>query len=405
MDHTVQSMKPDKAILSMAIGQVFTWAGLYYIFPALLLRWEQDLGWSKAELTAAITLAVFASAVAAVPAGRMIDRGLGASLMAGSALLGSAALLACSFVQQYWQFLLLWSVIGISLAGCLYEPCFAIVTRARGPRAKQSIVLITLIAGFAGAVSFPSAHLLAETFDWRVTLRVSSLAVALIGAPLLWTGARMLESGADAARTKTPAATSAWTGSLLASPVFWLLGIGMALLAVVHGVTLHHLLPILNERGVHPEVAVFAASLIGPMQVAGRLVMVAANRHATNHGIAVATFVLMGLSILLLIGAGGTPVLLVTFVALFGGSYGIVSIIRPVIARDLLGQAGFGAKSGGLALLYLCGSASAPFVGALLWEFDGYGPVLQLLVGLSAVGLALYAAAHRIVAVTATGSS
>ena len=398
-------MKPDKAILSMAVGQVFTWAGLYYIFPALLLRWEQDLGWSKAELTAAITLAVFVSAVAAVPAGRMIDRGQGASLMAGCALLGSAALFACSFVQQYWQFLFLWSVIGVSLAGCLYEPCFAIVTRARGARAKQSIVLITLIAGFAGAVSFPSAHMLAEAFGWRTALRVAALAVALAGAPILWFGARMVESGAEAERMEPPATAHAGSVRLLASPVFWFLGIGMALLAVIHGVALHHLLPILNERGVPPEVAVFAASLIGPMQVAGRLVMVAADRHVSNHGIAVATFVLMGLSIVLLIGAGGTPAPVVTFVVFFGGSYGIVSIIRPVIARDLLGQAGFGAKSGGLALLYLCGSASAPFVGALLWEFGGYGLVLRLLVGLSVVGLALYVTAHRIVAVMAAGRS
>ena len=58
-------MRKDRAIVLMAIGQIITWAGLYYVFPALLLRWEQDLGWSKAELTAAITLAVFVSALTA----------------------------------------------------------------------------------------------------------------------------------------------------------------------------------------------------------------------------------------------------------------------------------------------------------------------------------------------------
>ncbi len=388
-------MKNDRASVLMAIGQIITWSGLYYVFPALLLRWEQDLGWSKAELTASITLAVFVSAITAPLAGRIIDRGYGAALMTGATLLGAAALFVCSFVDAHWQFLLLWAVIGVSLAGCLYEPCFAIVTRARGPRAKQAIILITLIAGFAGSISFPSAHSLAEAFGWRMTLRVFAVVVALVGAPIVWAGARMIQADAIDP-TPSDSNHSAALSGILASPVFWLLGLGFALLAVLHGVTLHHLLSILNERGVHPEVAVLAAAFIGPMQVAGRLVMVAVERHVSNHGIAASTFIFMGFAVLLLINAGAAPTLLVLFVILFGGSYGIVSIIRPVIARDLLGQTGFGAKSGGLALLYLCGSASAPFLGALIWELGGYGLVLPLLVGVALSGLILYLAANRL---------
>ncbi len=379
----------------MAAGQILTWAGLYYVFPALLLRWEQDLGWSKSGLTAAITLAVFLSALAAPLAGRLIDRGLGPHWMAGCTLVGSAALFACSFIQQGWQFLALWAVIGICLSGTLYEPCFAMVTRARGAGAKQGIILITLIAGFAGAISFPSAHTLAEAFGWRDTLRVFAVVVALLAAPLIWHAARLLEADADATARAT-AEDPRPAGGYLANPVFWFLGVGFALLAVVHGVTLHHLLSILDERRVHAEVAVLAASFIGPMQVAGRLVMVAVEKHVSHHGIAASTFIFMGLSIMLLIAAGGAPTLLVLFVILFGGSYGVVSIIRPVIARDLLGQSGFGAKSGALALLYLCGTASAPFVGALLWEIGGYGLVLPLLVGFAASGLGLYLSANRL---------
>ena len=388
-------MKRDGAILLMAAGQVCTWAGLYYVFPALLLRWEQDLGWSKAELTAAITLAVFLSALAAPLAGRLIDRGFGPMWMTGCTLLGGAALLLCSLVQHIWQFYVLWAVIGISLSGALYEPCFAMVTRARGSRAKRGIILITLIAGFAGAISFPAAHSLAEAFGWRTALQVFALVVAGAGAPIIWIATRLLEADADET-ARSEAGDQRPAGGFLGNPIFWSLGIAFSLLAVLHGVTLHHLLSILDERRVNGEVAVLAASFIGPMQVAGRLAMVAVERHVSHHGIAAATFLLLGFSILLLMVAGTAPTLLVFFVILFGGSYGIVSIIRPVIARDLLGQAGFGAKSGGLALLYLCGSASAPFAGALIWQAGGYGLVLPLLVGLATAGLVLYLLANRL---------
>ncbi len=394
-------MKLDKVILSMAVGQVFTWAGLYYVFPALLLRWEQDLGWSRSELTTAITLAVLVSALTAWPAGRLIDQGRGPQLMAGGTLLGCAALFACSFVQHYWQFVVLWGLIGVSLAGCLYEPCFAVVTRARGRQAKRAIIFITLVAGFAGAVSFTSTHLLAEAFGWRMTLRIEALAVAVLGSPILWVSAHRLEAQAVKAHRPEVAVENdprqwGWIGH----PVFWLLGVGFALLAIVHGVTLHHLLPMLHERRVPAETAVLMASLIGPMQVVGRLGMVAVERYVAHHHIAIATFVLMGLSILVLLEAGDLPARLLGFVLLFGGSYGMVSIIRPVITRDLLGQTAFGTKSGGLALLYLCGSASAPFVGSLLWEIGGYRLVLHLLTGLAGIGLVLYVAADRIVAHT-----
>jgi predicted MFS family arabinose efflux permease len=388
-------MKRDKAILLMAAGQIVTWAGLYYVFPALLLRWEQSLGWSKTELTAAITLAVFLSALAAPLAGRLIDHGLGPLWMTGCTLVGSAALFLCAYIQQSWQFLALWALIGISLSGALYEPCFAMVTRARGSRAKQGIILITLIAGFAGSISFPSAHTLAEAFGWRMTLQIFAVVVALVGAPIIWTAARLLEADADHTARTEPHDRKPARG-FLGNPVFWFLGIGFSLLAVVHGVTLHHLLSILDERRVDGEVAVLAASFIGPMQVAGRLVMVAVERHVSHHGIAAATFICMGLAVVLLMVAGGAPTLLVLFVILFGGSYGIVSIIRPVIARDLLGQAGFGAKSGALALLYLCGTASAPFAGALVWQAGGYDLVLPLLAGIAATGLVLYLVANRL---------
>ena len=131
------------------------------------------------------------------------------------------------------------------------------------------------------------------------------------------------------------------------------------------------------------------------VRLLGRLVMMAAERRVSIHGIAITCFVLMAVSIAFLIVAGVTPALLIAFVILFGGSYGVVSIIRPVIARNLLGERQFGAKSGALALVYLVGSASAPFLGAVLWEWGGYERVLPGLIILAACGLLLYLVAQK----------
>ena len=378
----------------LAIAQTLIWASIYYSFPALLLYWEAALGWSRADLTGAITLAIFVSAFSSPLYGRIIDAGKGPVMMTGAAILGGLCMASLSLVQELWQFYLCWAVLGVCMAGGLYEPCFALITRARGADAKRGIIFVTLVAGFAGTVSFPVAYSLVQLFGWRGAVICFGLIAILLVAPLMWFGADAIEkSGAHrhVGTVPDPAGYRAW----LRSGIFWFLAIGFGLVAVVQGVTLHHLLPILSEREVSADVAVIVISFIGPMQVAGRLTMMAAERHVSIHGITVACFALIAVSILILAAAGATPGLLIAFVVLFGGAYGVVSIIRPVIARSLLGEAQFGAKSGGLSLVYLAGSASAPFLGALIWSRGGYAVVLPILIVLSILGLALYLLAQR----------
>jgi predicted MFS family arabinose efflux permease len=384
----------DRPILFLAIAQMLIWACIYYSFPALLLHWEQSLGWSRADLTGAITLAVFVSAFCSPLYGRLIDAGRGALMMTAAAAIGGSCMILLSLVEQLWQFYLLWAVIGLCMAGSLYEPCFALITRARGAEAKRSIIFVTLVAGFAGTISFPVAHSLVLAFGWRSTVLFFGAVAILVVAPLMWLGASAVER-AGAQRHSANPHLSVAERSFLRSPVFWCLAFGFGFAAMLQGITLHHLLPILSERKIHPDVAVIAISFIGPMQVAGRLVMIAAERRVSIHGIAIACFVLMAASIVFLIVAGVTPALLIAFVILFGGSYGVVSIIRPVIARNLLGERQFGAKSGALALVYLVGSASAPFLGAVLWGWGGYGLVLPGLILLAVVGLLLYLVAQK----------
>ena len=388
-------MIKDRPVIFLALAQTLVWAGLYYLFPALLVRWEQSLGWSKADLTAAITLAIFVSAFMAPFAGRLIDAGKGALMMAGSTLLGGLCLLALSIVTELREFYLVWSLIGVAMAGCLYEPCFALLTHARGANAKQAIILVTLVAGFASTISFPGAHALSEAFGWNVAIRIFAAVLIFIAAPLMWLGARAVEQNGIAQGIKSPEEVI-HRHAYLRRPAFWFVAIGFSFLALAQGVTIHHLLPILYDRNIHLDTAIFAASFIGPMQVAGRLAMMAAERHVTMHEITIACFVMVGIAILLLFATATTPALLVGFVILFGAGHGIISIARPVIAREILGGNNFGAKFGSMALLYLVGSASAPFVGSLIWEIGGYDLVLPVLIALVFAGLSFFLIAQRL---------
>ena len=312
--------------------------------------------------------------------------------MTTSVIIGCVSLYLVGSVSDLREFYILWAIIGACFAGALYDPCFALITRCRGNNAKQAIILITLIAGFASTISFPAAHYLAESLGWRDTVQIFAVCVLVLGVPAMWKGASLIESNKTTTPNQ-PVEHQQKPVSFYGSPVFWLLAIGFSFGALVHGVTLQHLIPILFDRGIQPDAAITAASFIGPMQVAGRIAMIAAQKHVSNHGIAVACFLVMALSIVFLILSAYVSPLVTLFVILFGGGYGMVSIIRPVIARDILGESSFGAKFGALSMVYLVGSASAPFLGSLVWGIGGYELVLPCLVVLAIAGMALYLAA------------
>lgn len=380
--------RSDPAIWRLAVAETLIWAGTFYLFPALLAHWEADLGWSKTALAGAFTAALVVSALAAPLAGRLIDRGHGRLVLAGAALAGGVLIGLLTLVTAIWQFYLVWLLIGLAMAGSLYEPCFAYVTRTRGAEARRAITLITLVAGFAGTVSFPTANILAELWGWRAAALAFTGLICALAVPLFWSGA-----AAEAEPPAADAGAPSGEGALRAAmrrPAFWLLAFAFTTIALDQGMLITHLLPLLDERGVTTGIAVLAAACIGPMQVAGRLAMVAIERHVSIRAICGLSFLFMMAAVACLMIAGGVPLLVFGFVALHGSGYGVTSITRPVVTADLLGRAGFGAISGALAMPFMAGTAVAPALAAAIWSVGGYTLVLAVALGTVTLGLAAF---------------
>ena len=389
-------MVQNPAIILLAFGQTLVWTCLYYIFPALLLRWETVLGWSKLDLTLAITLAIATSAIFSPIAGKIIDRDYGNSLLLISAVLGGIGLTLLSLIETIWHFYLVWILIGISIAGCLYEPCFAIVTKYRGEKAKHDIITITLIAGFASTICFPLTHIISNIFSWQVATVLFSFVVIFIAAPMLWIGATLIKK--EAHQTILLEKTTQYTKDkfLVKNPVFYYLAICFAIFALVHGVSLNHLLSILSERGYTMNTAILAASFIGPMQVVGRLIMLLSEKHLSTYKFSLIALLGMGISMAILFVSGSSVLLLFLFIAIFGTTYGTISVLRPIIVKNLLGSKNFGLKSGYLASAYLSGTAIAPYFGALIWKYFGYQNLILILLIFGLLSWIIYIKVNKI---------
>ncbi len=375
-----------RAILPLAIAQTVVWAGVFYSFAGLLAWWEEDLGWSKTDLSAGLTLALIASAAFAPLVGRMIDRGRGRYLLTFGPVVAALLLLVLSQVQTQAQFLAVWILLGCTMAASLYEPCFAFITHHYGAEAKRPITLISLVAGFAGTVSFPTAFAIAEVGGWRLSVMVFAGLILLVTVPLTWIATGRIERALPfTPPTTSPTAAAAPPVRLIARPAFWFIALAFACITMNHGMLINHLMPLLQERQFERETVVLAASMVGPMQVAGRLAMMAAERHIPMVRITAFAFGAMAVAAMALLGTAAVPALIVVFVVLQGAGVGVNSITRPVVTAELLGREGFGAISGTIAAITMTSYAIAPLAAAWLWGLGGYDAMLWICLVLALV--------------------
>ncbi len=388
------------SILKIAFGEMIVWAGMFYLFPALLLSWEESMHWTRVELTLASTLCILVSAISSPLAGKIIDKGYGRHLLTGSALLAALLLLALSFATNLFQFYAVWILIGFCMAGCFFIPCISFLTHCLGRGAKTPITVTTLVGGMASAISFPTASALVAVSDWRLAVTFFAVAIGCVAAPFFWFGGKGLErrhnetllsekeTENDQQNVKQKKTLRA--KDILKQPIFWLLAIPFALLALGHGMVINHLLPLLQERNVSADAAILAVSMLGPMHVTGRLVMMAGEKALSNLLMTTYCFGGLCVSSLCLIAAGVTPSLLVLFVVLQGACFGMTTVLKALVTVDLMGSSGFGVISGLMAVPYLGGLAIAPFMGAFLWRLAGYDMMIYLISFLAFTSFLMY---------------
>jgi predicted MFS family arabinose efflux permease len=377
--------KPDWPIWAMAVAQTIVWAGTFYLFPALLAHLEADFQWSKTTLTLGFSAALLVSAIGSPIAGAVVDAGHGRVLLTGSTAGAALALLVFAMVGSWMAFMATWLALGVCMAGCLYDPCFAYLVRTRGDDARRAITRVTLVAGFAGTLSFPVCNALASHFGWQSAVIAFAILIGAVAAPLMWWGAGAAVT--ESAQTPIRAKETGHLRTALGRPAFWLLACAFSMLYLNHVTLVTHLLPLLAERGVSLTDAVLTTSLLGPSQVAGRLLMMSLERRTSVNALGVIALAFVVVAAMLIQFADAVTAGLVLFAVLQGAGMGMNSIARPVITANLLGRSGFGAIAGTIAATVVFATAVAPLSAAWVWAAGGYELVLKLNMIIATVAL------------------
>jgi MFS family permease len=373
-------------VLALAVTETVSYGILAYAFPVFLAPMEGELGWSRTSITGAFSIALLVSGVAAVPAGRWVDRHGPRALMTAGSVGAALLVLAWARVETLIGFYAIWIGLGVAMAAVLYEPAFAVVAswfvRGRG----RALTVLTFVAGFASVVFVPLAAWLVELHGWRTALLwlAAILAVATIPPHALLLRRRPADHGlaADGAVIAEAAAErSVPAREAVRSATFRWLAVAFGLSALATTAVVVHLIPLLLERGYSPTLAGAAVGAIGLMALPGRLLFTPLGSYWPRSRVTAAIFLVQAAAVAVLL-AGDGPLALWTFVALFGAGFGAITPARAALVAELFGPANFGTIGGVLAGVLAGGRAAAPVGASLLHHAGGgYAPVLLLLLG------------------------
>ena len=360
-------------VVRLGTAQTLAWASSYYL-PALLAQpMARDLGVGTSTIFAAFSLALVVSALLGPLAGHAIDRYGGRPVLLGTNLLFAAGLGALALAQGPVGLFAAWALIGIAMGSGLYEAAFATLVRLYGQGARGAITGITLVAGFASTVGWPLTAWMEATWDWRGACAGWAALHLLLGLPLnAWLPRARLRPAPpapappDLATPPEAPVPHARRTALLLSFVFaatWFTSTAMAA----------HLPRLLQAQGLPLQAAVAAAALVGPAQVAARLLEFGLLRRM--HPLASARLAALAhpTGALLLAWAGGAGS--VAFTLLHGAGNGILTIAKGTLPLVLFGSLGYGLRQGMLMVPARVAQAFAPLLFGLLLDHWGTASV------------------------------
>lgn len=397
-------------VATLSVTETVSWGILYYAFSVMLAPMQADLGWSRADLSGAFSLAVLLSGIAAVPVGRWLDRRGSRLLMAAGSCAATLLVLAWSGARDLPTFYAVWAAIGVTMASVLYDPAFAVITTWFRRRRARALLVLTLAAGLASTIFVPLAAWLVQLQGWRQALVTLA---AVLGVTTILPHALLLRrrpedlglqvDGAAAAAgqdTATPLPHGAPQGmpfsAVVRLPSFPWLATAFFLYALASIGTSIHLVAYLGDRGYGLGFAASAAGAVGAMQLVGRLLFAPLERRVPQRFVTAIVLLVQPVAFLVLLLARNVAGVL-AFVALFGASRGAATLARATLVADLYGAAHYGSINGVLTLILTLAQAGAPLAMGAGYDLLGsYEPLLWLLFTLAAAagGAALLVGRH-----------
>lgn len=283
---TVRSIHPAWIAASVTFLTLVATAGFRSAPSVLIVPLEAAFGWSRAQISLAISVNVLLFGFTAPFAAALMERfGIRRVVMAALTLIGGGAA-ATVFMTEPWHLVLLWGVVvGVGTGSMALVFAASIANRWFVKRRGLVIGLLTAATASGQLVFLPGLSMLAQSVGWRsVSLTVA--AGALVMVPVVWLF--LLEWPADAGQKPygaapewEPAARSAGNAAWLALQTlrdaakvrdFWYIAGSFFVCGLsTSGLIGTHFIPAAHDHGMPELAAASLLALVGVFDVVGTI--------------------------------------------------------------------------------------------------------------------------------------
>ncbi|QXH49130.1 MFS transporter [Pseudomonas fakonensis] len=373
------------AIIWLGVLQILVWGGSFFLMAVMAAPISRDTGWPSQWVYGALSLSLMVAALLAPLSSRLIARYGGRPQLAASGAVVALGLLLMAASHSLGWFLVAWAVIGVGMAMGLYEALFATLGALYADGAGRAITGVTLIAGFASTLSWPTVALLIEQLGWRQACVLYAVVLLLVVAPLYW---KVLPPGGQVAGRKSAKGEE---GVGVDRRLYLLLTSIFAIGAIIMTAIAVQLVSVLQGMGHSLTAAIGLAAMLGPSQVASRVLQIlVGQRHPIWTALAWTSLVLVGLLLVTF-----APMATALGLLIFGCGNGLRAIVRGLLPLAMLPPAQYVLLMGRMSRPSLIGQALTPLVGGYLFEHLGAYGVLYSLIGLALVNLVLVVMVFR----------
>jgi MFS family permease len=395
-------------VLAVTLGftETISWGVLYYAFSVLITPTADELGWSRAEISGALSVMLVVSGVTALPVGRWLDDHGPRLLMTAGSIAAVPLVIAWSQVHDLVVFYAIWILIGIAFAAVNYGPAFATMIVWFRRHRSLALTVVTLFAGFASTIFVPLTAWLVSVQGWRLSLVTLAVLLGVLTIPphVLLLRRRPADLGlgvdgdtAHAGEGVGPAMpeVSVSFREALRHPTFVWLALAFALYGLGVGVPVH-LVAYLDDHGYPIAFAAGAAGGIGAASVLGRLIFTPLEGRLAPRAISILVYATQPLALLILL-LFPSALGVIAFVVLFGMSRGMETLLRSTIVAGLYGPRRIASIAAVLTLVTTFAQAIGPLgLGAVYDSVKSYAPGILALVLLSCVSaVAVYLGDRR----------
>jgi MFS family permease len=381
----------------VAAGAVITCVamGAMFALPVYLQPIADQTGWTRAGISAAMTVGFIVMGVASFFWGTLTDRiGARPVVLIAAVMLGLGLFIASQATDLLIFQLAYGGLVGAS-GGAFFAPLMATTVAWFDKHRSLAVSLVSLGGGVAPMVITPLATVLIGVYGWRDAMMMTAITATVLILPAAFLIRRAPEALAEA---PTPAsdvspATPRPSGvaAVLRTPQFFILAGVFFLCCAAHSGPIFHTVSYAMLCGASALAAASIYSVEGFAGLFGRLIFgVLADRIGVKRVI-IGGLALQAAGIYSYIWVTDLPQFYALAVVL-GLSYGGVMPLYSVLARDYFGPKVMGTVLGGITMTSSIGMAFGPVGGGYLYDTFGSYHWLYVasgLIGLAAAALAL----------------